>query len=103
MNVKEIYKLAIDMGIKADFRSKEKIEKKLKREKEKYGELSKDKKELFDLERMTNPYLDSRIHFAGGSKVVKRVMTGIDIDTSELMMSRYLSNHESKPIDLVIA
>jgi putative NIF3 family GTP cyclohydrolase 1 type 2 len=50
---------------------------------------------------MTNPYLDSRIHFAGGSKNIKRVMAGIDIDTSELMMSRYLSNHGG-PVDLVI-
>lgn len=101
MNIQEIFKLAIDMGVKSDFRSKEKIEKKLKREKEKYDELSRDKKELFDTEKMTNPYLDSRIHFAGGAKTIKRVMAGIDIDTSELMMSRYLSNH-GKPVDLMI-
>jgi len=50
---------------------------------------------------MTNPYLDSRVHFAGGAKNIKRVMAGIDIDTSELMMSRYLSNH-GKAVDLVI-
>lgn len=103
MNIQEIYKLAIEMGIKADFRSKEKIEKKLKREKEKYAKMSKDQKDVFDMERMTNPYLDSRIHFAGGSKNIKRIMAGIDIDTSELMMSRYLSNHNPKaPIDLVL-
>ncbi|KKQ00305.1 MAG: hypothetical protein US10_C0035G0009 [Candidatus Moranbacteria bacterium GW2011_GWD2_36_198] len=47
MNIQEIYKLAIEMGIKADFRSKEKIQKLLKRENEKYAELSKVKKEIF--------------------------------------------------------
>jgi len=103
MNIQEIFKMAVEMGVKNDFRSKEKIEKKLKREKEKYSELSKDKKEIFDTEKMTNPYLDSRIHFDGGAKQIKKVMAGIDIDTSELMMSRYLSNHNPKgQIDLVI-
>ncbi|MEI8343654.1 MAG: NGG1p interacting factor NIF3 [Candidatus Moraniibacteriota bacterium] len=103
MNIQEIYKLAIEIGIKNDFRSKDQIEKMLKMQKEKYAKLSKDEKELFDVEKMINPYLDSRIHFAGGAKVIKRVMAGIDIDTSELMMARYLSNHNPKtPIDLVI-
>ncbi|NTW26987.1 MAG: NGG1p interacting factor NIF3 [Candidatus Moranbacteria bacterium] len=102
MNIQEIYKLAIEMGIKADFRSKEKIEKLLKREQEKYAELSKTKKEIFDQEKLTNPYSDSKIHFAGGAKNIKKIMAGIDIDTSELMMARYLSNHNPKPFDLVL-
>ena len=103
MNIQEIYKLAIEMGIKTDFRSKEKIQKLLKRENEKYAQLSKAKKEIFDKEKLTNPYSDSKIHFAGGSKNIKKVMAGIDIDTSELMMARYLSNHNPKgQIDLVI-
>jgi len=33
MNVQDIFKLAIDMGVKSDFRSKEKIAKKLKEKK----------------------------------------------------------------------
>jgi putative NIF3 family GTP cyclohydrolase 1 type 2 len=103
MNIQEIYKLAISMGIKADFRSKEKIEKMLQREKDKFAELTGQKKEFFDKERLVNPYLDSRIHFDRGSKQIKKIMAGIDIDTSELMMSRYLSNHNPKGgIDLVI-
>ena len=103
MNIQEIYKLAIEIGIEHDFRSKVQIEKMLARQKEKYAKLSKEEKELFDQEKMTNPYLDSRIHFDGGSKVIKRVMAGIDIDTAELMMARYLSNHNPKnPIDLVL-
>lgn len=103
MNINEIYKLAIEMGIKHDFRSKEQVEKILRRNKEKFDKLSKDQKEIFDEESLSNPYLDSRIHFAGGSKQIKKVMAGIDIDTSELMMARYLSNHNPKsPIDLVL-
>jgi putative NIF3 family GTP cyclohydrolase 1 type 2 len=103
MNIQEIYRLAIEMGIKADFRSKEKIQKLLKREQEKFNDLSKIKKEIFDQEKLTNPYSDSKVHFAGGTKIIKKVMAGIDIDSSELMVARYLSNHNTNgPIDLVI-
>ena len=48
MNIQEIYKLAIEMGIKNDFRKKEQIAKSLKRQKEKYEKLSKEEKEIFD-------------------------------------------------------
>ena len=104
MNIQEIYKLAIELGIKNDFRPKKKIDHLLKRAKDKYEKLSKDQKEIFDKELLTNPYPDSKIHFAGGSKVIKKVMAGIDIDSSELMVARYLSNHNPKgqQIDLVI-
>ncbi|EKE12009.1 MAG: hypothetical protein ACD_14C00041G0001, partial [uncultured bacterium] len=99
----EIYKLAIELGIKADFRSKEKIEKMLERQKDKYGKLSKDQKEFFDKERLVNPYADSGIQFDNGLKKIKKVLVGIDINPSEIMMARYLSNHNSKsPIDAVI-
>ena len=66
--------------------------------------LSKEEKEIFDLEKLSNPYLDSRIHFAGGAKNIKKILAGIDIDSAELMVARYLSNHDPKgPIDLVLA
>lgn len=104
MNIQEIHRLAIDMGIRSDFRPKENITGILKRRKEKYEKLSGQEKELFDKDSLTNPYLDSRIHFDGGAKKIKRVMAGIDIDSAELMVARYLSNHNPKnPIDAVIA
>lgn len=90
MNLQQIYKLAIEMGIKSDFRSKEHITKELKRTREKYEKLSKDKKELFDLEKLTNPYSDTRIHFDNGEKNIKKVMAGIDIDTAEIMLAEEL-------------
>ncbi|EKE19140.1 MAG: hypothetical protein ACD_9C00123G0002 [uncultured bacterium] len=103
MNIQEIYKLAIEIGIKADFRPKDRIDYLLKNAKEKFDKLSGDEKKMFDQESLSNPYLDTRIHFDGGAKKIKKVMAGIDIDSSELMVARYLSNHNPKnPIDLVI-
>ena len=103
MDIKQIFDLAIKMGIESDFRSKAQIEKHLKKIKEKYEKLPKEKKELFDTERLTNPFIDSRIHFAGGVKNIKRVMAGIDTDSGELMIAKYLSEHNpKKPVDLFI-
>jgi len=90
MNIQQIYKLAIEMGIKNDFRKKEQIAKSLKRQKEKYEKLSKEEKEIFDLEKLNNPYLDSRIHFDNGEKKIKKIMAGIDIDTAEIMLAEEL-------------
>lgn len=104
MTIQQIYQLAIEMGIKNDFRPKSQIEKQLKRIKEKYEKLSKKEKEIFDAEKLINPYIDSRINYDSGIKNIKRVMAGIDIDSAELMVARYLSNHNpKKPIDLAIA
>lgn len=104
MNIQQIYKLAIELGIKNDFRPKAQIEKQFRRIKEKYDKLEKNEKEIFDKEKLVNPYSDSRIHFDSGEKNIKRVMAGIDIDSAELMVARYLSNHNpKKPVDAVIA
>jgi hypothetical protein len=103
MNIQQIYKLAIELGIKNDFRPQEQIAKQLKRIKDKYEKLSPEEKEVFDQEKLTNPFTDSRVHFDSGGSV-KRVLAGIDIEGAELMMARYLSNHNpKKPIDAVIA
>lgn len=103
MNLREIFNLAIDMGIESDLRPKEQIEKKLKRLKEQYEKLSDEEKDFFDKDRLKNPYMDSQIHFDSGIKDIKKVMVGVDIDSAELMIAKYLSNHNPKnPIDAVI-
>ncbi|MDO8240385.1 MAG: NGG1p interacting factor NIF3 [Candidatus Moranbacteria bacterium] len=103
MNIQEIYKLAIELGIRNDFREKSQIEKSLKRKKEKYTKLSKEEKEIFDVDALTNPYPDSRIHNDTGIKNIKRVRAGIDIDSGELMIAQYLNNHNPKEkSDLII-
>lgn len=102
MTIKDIYNLAIKMGIEADLRGKDFVLKQLEKEKEKYQKLSKEKKKEYDKEKLTNPFSDTRILVGEPDKKVKRIMAGIDIDTGELMMVKYLSNTEKK-IDLVIS
>jgi len=98
MTIREIYNLAIQKGIEADFRGKEGIEKLLKRRKEKFEKLSEKEKEEFDKEALENPYLDSRIYHIAQDTEVKKVLAGIDIEPAELLLAKEIGG-----IDLIIA
>ncbi len=98
MKIKQIYKKAIEEGIKSDFRSKSSIEKNLQRTKENYEKMSENEKEIFDKERLKNPFSDTRILFGDPEKEVKKIMVGIDIDGEELLLAKQMGD-----IDLVIS
>lgn len=99
MTIKQIYNLAIELGIKNDLRGSKTVKDKLSRIKSRYQKLSDKQKEEFDQEKLINPYSDTRF-FGDPAKKVKRVLTGIDIGTGEVMLARELS--KDKPIDLII-
>lgn len=104
LKVTDLLTIAVAMGKEADFRSTKEIKEKLARLKKQYDLLPKERQEFFDKERLSNPYMDSRIHFQGSVSKIKRVMAGIDIDSAEIMVARYLSNHNpAAKIDAVIA
>jgi len=98
MKINEIYNLAIQKGIEADFRGREGIEKLLKRKREKYEKLSEKEKEEFDKEALENPYLDTRIYHIVADTEVKKVLAGIDIEPAELLLAKEIGG-----IDLIIA
>lgn len=98
MTTQQIFDLAIQMGIKADLRGQTAVQKMLKRKKEQYDKMSKDQKAEFDTEALTNPYLDSRVHFDTGVKEVKKVLTGIDMEGEEILLAKELGD-----IDLILA
>lgn len=100
MTIKQIYNLAIRMGMEADLRGKAKVRKYLARQKEKYQKLPLGKKEEFDRERLVNPYSDTRIlnESKNSQKSIKKILVGIDIDVGELLLTKELGN-----IDLVIS
>jgi len=98
MTTKEIYNLAIQMGIKADFRGEEGVKKLLERRKQEYEKLSPEEKEKFDLESLENPFSDSRILHIAQDKEIKKVLVGIDIEPAEILMAKELGE-----IDLIIS
>lgn len=102
MLLKDLYQLAISKGIAADPRGEEAVRQLLQEAKEKYDKLSAAEKEEFDTEQLINPYSDTRISYGDPELDVKRLITGIDVDTSELLLTKEL-NRCGKDIDLVLA
>ncbi|MFA6526273.1 MAG: NGG1p interacting factor NIF3, partial [Candidatus Buchananbacteria bacterium] len=89
MTLKEIYALALEMGIGADLRGESRVRKNLAKVQEKFDKMNAEQKEEFDVERLSNPYSDTRILFDNGRPVVK-VLVGIDIDPQEIIMAKQL-------------
>jgi putative NIF3 family GTP cyclohydrolase 1 type 2 len=87
ITVKQIYDLAIDLGIKNDLRGAAKVKKNLKKTNDQYDKLTGQEKKDFDRERLTNPYSDTRV-FVDNKKEVKKVMVGIDITPAEIMIAK---------------
>lgn len=101
MRVKEIYDLALRMGIDADPRGKSFVKKELKKAKETYEKMDEEDREEFDLERLRNPYSDTRILYGDPRRRVKKALVGIDITTGEILLADRLADR-GKKIDLVL-
>ncbi len=102
MDIQQIFDLGIKMGVKADPRGVNGVKKHLAGVKKEYDKMSAQDKKYFDKERLAHPYADSRIHVANKKTQVKRVMVGIDIGESEILLASQL-NERGKHIDCVIA
>ncbi len=102
MQLKDIYDLAIKTGIEVDSRGRDRIKKLLKKNQESFSKLDDIEKKYFDQEELNNPYYDTRILYGREEVEVKRVLMGIDIDTSEILVADRLTERGSK-IDAVIA
>ncbi len=98
MKIQDIQNLAIKMGMEADFRGKEGVEKFLNNKKRKFEKMSEESKKDFDKESLENPYLDSGIYNIAEDKEVKKILVGIDIGPEEILIAKELGD-----IDLVIA
>jgi len=98
MKIKEIYNLAIQKGVDADFREREGVERLLARRKKKYERLPEEEKKKFDIQNLNNPYLDSQILNVAEDRDIKKVLVGIDIEPSEILLAK-----ELRGIDLIIS
>ncbi len=101
MKLGDIYKLALDMGIKADPRGAAGVKKLLARRKKEYDELSGGKRAEYDREDLVNPYTDSRILLGDADLTVDTILAGIDITASEALLADRL-NQKGKGIDLLL-
>ena len=98
MTIQEIYNLAVNMGVDADFRGREAVEKILKRRKEKYDKLRDQEKEEFDQESLKNPYADSRVLNISRDQEIKKILVGIDVEPAEILLAKEVGD-----VDLIIS
>lgn len=102
MNVAQIFNLGLKMAVAADPRGEKGVKKYLAQISHEYEELSPKDRESYDLDRLTNPYVDSAVLFDNGQKTVKRVMAGIDLTEPEILLANEMAK-QGRGIDLLIA
>lgn len=105
MNVFDAYRLAIETGMKNDPRPEDEVKIVLKNAEDEYGKMSEDAKELYDAERLWNPYADSRFMWGWEEAMEKEAvsfMWGIDIGTGEILLADRL-REKGKEISAVVA
>ena len=102
MKLREIYERAIKKAVKEDPRPRSMVEEELKKAGNEYKKLKGIGREIFDRERLSNPYADSRILHGIGSEEIRSVLVGIDIDVQELLLADRL-REKGVRVDLVVS
>ncbi|MEW6188769.1 MAG: NGG1p interacting factor NIF3 [Actinomycetota bacterium] len=102
MKLKEVYKLAVKMGMSKDPRGVKGVKRVLDRIKDNYGQLREEEKEFFDIEKLTNPYSDTRILCGDPEMEITGILTGIDLEVPEVLLADRL-NEKGERINLLLA
>lgn len=102
MKLKELYEAIIDIGIKNDPRGEKEVREILKKEKQKYEELSEKEKKFYDVEKLKNPYNDTRVLYGKEDININNIIVGIDMEAPEILLAKILSQ-EGQKIDLVMS
>ena len=104
MKIYEAYELAVRTGMSADPRPDSEVRKVLDDARETYEKLPEDRKELFDPERLWNPYSDCRFSVMADEAremEAERMMWGIDIGSAEVLLADRLRERGEKVSALV--
>ncbi|MCL6472260.1 MAG: NGG1p interacting factor NIF3 [Firmicutes bacterium] len=102
MKLREIYDLAIEVGIANDPRGVDEVSKQLDKKRKEYDDLKADEKEFFDIDTLDNPYSDTRILAGDPEKEVRGLLAGIDMETQEVILADRL-REKGEVIDLILA
>jgi hypothetical protein len=102
LTLTDLYRLAIELGRAADPRGTARVVELLQHERRRLAELPKKRQQLYDREKLVNPYPDTRILNGPSSQPVRVVLAGIDVDGPELLLADRL-RERGTPIDAVLA
>lgn len=102
MKLQEFFSTAIQAGIDADPRGRDAVMQELADAKKAYEDLKEEDRSTFDVEKLANPYADSRLLHGDPDREVRSVLVGIDMEAAELILADRL-NEKGGAIDLVLA
>lgn len=102
MRLGDIYQLAVEVGIEADPRGREQVERLLKKSQEDYNLLPEKDKRFFELEKFSNPYSDTRILYGDEDRPVENILVGIDMEVGEVLLADRLRERGEK-VELILA
>ena len=102
MYLRELYELAISLGMEADPRGKAEMERILQKTREDYDKLGPEEKLEFDQKKLNNPYADTRISYGDPDLEIKKLITGVDVDVADLLLADHLRRNGTA-IDLVLS
>ena len=103
MKLKDLYRRVVEIGIDNDLRGKAEIEKLLAEEKAKFDKLDEQEREFFDPDRLFNPFSDTRLLYGDPETEVRKIIVGIDMDVSEILLTHLLNTTLGRRIDLIIS
>lgn len=102
MKLKDIYIKAVEYGISADPRGSERVRAEMERTRSNYESLTGNEKEFFELEKLNNPYADTRIVYGSPDTEVGGLLVGIDMEVGEILLADRLRS-DGKKIDAILA
>ncbi|HMK43165.1 MAG TPA: NGG1p interacting factor NIF3 [Dissulfurispiraceae bacterium] len=102
MNIADFFARAIAVGMENDPRGIDAVRAELGRVRKEYDDLKPKEKELFDSDRLENPYADSRMLAGDGSLPLRTMLVGVDIDLGELLLADRFRDR-GVPVDLVFS
>jgi putative NIF3 family GTP cyclohydrolase 1 type 2 len=98
----DFYQKCVSLGKEYDPRSAVDVEKNLTRAVKQYEELKEKDKQYFDVERLKNPYADTRILNGDPETEVNKILAGIDMEVQEVLLADRLREKGEK-IDLILS
>lgn len=101
MKLEQIYRMAVDMGMRKDPRGGEGVKQALADAKKEYDGLKGAEKRFFDKEKLLNPFSDTRMLYGKADLEVESVIVGVDVEAPELLLVDRL-RQMGRRIDLCI-
>lgn len=102
MKLEDIYRTCVAIGIRNDERGEEGVTRVLQDAKKEYEKLDEDERGFFDVERLVNPYDDTRICVGDPGAEIRGLVVGIDMEVGEVLVADRL-RERGAPVDLVFA